>query len=113
PLIMKQHIITSCIALLSVAAFAQSADSATPLFNGKDLAGWKVPAGDNGHWKVIDGVIDYDAASEAKGAKDLMSEKEFGDFELRVEWRIKETPYINPNVPYILPDGSQARDSQG
>ena len=84
-----------------------------PLFNGKDLSGWKIPEGDNGHWKVVDGVIDYDAASEAKGSKDLMTEKEFGDFELRVEWRIKETPYINPNVPYILPDGSQARDSKG
>ena len=35
----------------------------TPLFNGKDLSGWKIPAGDNGHWKVVDGVIDYDAES--------------------------------------------------
>jgi hypothetical protein len=33
----------------------------TTLFNGKDLTNWKVPAGDNGHWKVVDGVIDYDA----------------------------------------------------
>ena len=32
------------------------------LFNGKDLRGWKVPEGDNGHWRVVDGVIDYDAA---------------------------------------------------
>ena len=36
------------------------------LFNGRDLSGWKVPEGDNGHWKVVDGVIDYDALSEAK-----------------------------------------------
>ena len=85
----------------------------TSLFNGKDLAGWKIPAGDNGHWKVVDGVIDYDAESEARGEKNLMTEREFGDFELRVDWRIKSTPYINPNVPYILPDGSQARDSAG
>ncbi len=35
-----------------------------PLFNGKDFKGWKVPQGDNGHWKVVDGVIDYDAQSE-------------------------------------------------
>lgn len=83
------------------------------LFNGKDLAGWKIPAGDNGHWKVVDGVIDYDAESEAKGEKSLMTEREFGDFELHVEWRIKSTPYINPNVPYILPDGTQARDTAG
>ena len=38
------------------------------LFNGRDLSGWKVPEGDNGHWKVINGVIDYDARSEANKA---------------------------------------------
>jgi hypothetical protein len=83
------------------------------LFNGRDLAGWKVPAGDNGHWKVLDGVIDYDAESEAAGDKHLWTEREYTDFVLHVEWRIKETPYVNPNVPYILPDGSHARDIHG
>ena len=85
----------------------------TALFNGKDFSNWKVPQGDNGHWKVMDGVIDYDAESEATGDKSLWSEKEFGDFVLQVDWRIKETPYVNPNVPYILPDGTHARDTKG
>src|SRR5262245_59819924 len=80
------------------------------LFNGRDFSGWKVPDGDNGHWKVLDGVIDYDAASEAKGDKTLWTEREFGDFELHVDWKIKATPYLNPNVYYILPDGTHARD---
>lgn len=83
------------------------------LFNGRDFSGWRVPEGDSGHWKVAGGVIDYDAGSEAKGVRDLMTEKEYGDFVLRLDWRIKETPYVNPNVPYILPDGSHARDVQG
>jgi hypothetical protein len=99
-------------------AAASADDSKAPegfvsLFNGKDLTGWKVPEGDNGHWKVVDGVIDYDAGSEAKGSKDLWSEKQFGDFTVRVDWRIKETPYTNPNVPYILPDGTHAKDVTG
>ena len=76
------------------------------LFNGKDFTGWKVPAGDNGHWKVVDGVIDYDAQSEAAGDKNLWSNAEYGDFVLHLEWRIKETPYINPNVPIIRLDGT-------
>src|SRR5262245_58594513 len=42
-----------------------------PLFNGRDLAGWKVPEGDGGHWKVVDGVIDYDAESQARGDRSL------------------------------------------
>jgi type 1 glutamine amidotransferase len=83
------------------------------LFNGKDLNGWKVPAGDNGHWKVVGGVIDYDAQSESAGDKSLWSEKEYGDFVLHVDWRLKEAPFLNKNVPYILPDGTHARDVHG
>jgi hypothetical protein len=83
------------------------------LFNGRNLDGWRSPEGDGGHWKVLDGVIDYDAESEAAGDKSLWSEGEFGDFILRLDWRIKEVPYVNPNVPYILPDGTHARDVKG
>lgn len=83
------------------------------LFNGKDFTNWKVPEGDNGHWKVIDGVIDYDASSEAPGDKNLWSEKSYGDFVLLVDWRIKETPYINPRVPIIRPDGTHKKGPDG
>src|SRR5262245_30762466 len=83
------------------------------LFNGRDFSHWKVPEGDNGHWKVLDGVIDYDAESESKSDKNLWTEREFGDFVLHVDWRIKETPYVNPNVFYILPDGTHGRDVKG
>jgi hypothetical protein len=93
---------------------APAEEGFSPLFNGRDLAGWKVPVGDNGHWKVVGGVIDYDAGSEAKGEdRSLWSEREFGDFVLRAEWRIKETPYINPNVPIVLPDGSEKKGADG
>jgi len=115
--------VRTCLAglvLLGVVAlgWAVAQDSAVPagfkvLFNGKDFTGWKVPEGDGGHWKVIDGVIDYDAQSEAKGDKNLWTQQEYGDFTFRVDWRIKETPYTNPNVPYILPDGTHARDIHG
>jgi hypothetical protein len=83
------------------------------LFNGKDFTNWKVPEGDNGHWKIVDGVIDYDASSEAPGDKNLWSVKEYGDFTLLVDWRIKETPYINPRVPIIRPDGTHKKDAAG
>ncbi len=83
------------------------------LFDGKDLSHWKIPEGDNGHWKVVDGVIDYDARSEAKGDKNLVSKEEYGDFVIKLDWRLKETPYINPRVPYVLPDGTHARGVDG
>ena len=38
------------------------------LFDGKDLSQWLIPKDDNGHWKVENGVIDYDAKSESPAA---------------------------------------------
>jgi hypothetical protein len=86
------------------------------LFNGKDLTGWKIPAGDNGHWKVVNGVIDCDARSESKVPdKSLWSEKSFKDFVLLIDWRLKndEKGFMNPNVKQILPDGSHKKLPNG
>jgi Domain of Unknown Function (DUF1080) len=98
---------------LLVAAPPRPDDRPVTLFDGKNLDRWTIPEGDNGHWKIVDGVIDYDARSEGKASKDLVTKDEFGDFVLTLDWRIKETPYINPNVPYVLPDGLHAKDTTG
>lgn len=108
------HPLILTAALVLAAPATDSAEQGfTPLFDGHDLAQWIIPQGDNGHWKVLDGVIDYDARSEAPGDKNLISKKEFGDFVLKLDWRLKETPFLNPNIPYVLPDGTHARDIQG
>ncbi len=83
------------------------------VFNGKDLSGWKIPEGDNSHWKVVDGVIDYDAQSEAEGQKSLFTQKEYGDFVLQVDWRIKETPFIYEHARIMMPDGTYKKDADG
>ena len=92
--------------------FAQAPAGFVSLFNGRDLAGWKVPDGDNGHWKVVDGVIDYDARSDAPGQKHLWTKSEYGNFTLLIDWRLKSAPF-----PYrgsiILPDGSEKLDETG
>ncbi len=83
------------------------------LFNGKNLAGWVIPEGDNGHWSVIDGVIDYDARSEAQGDKNLWTEEEFDDFKLHIEWRFKGYgDHLFP-MPTILPRGEYVKDEEG
>lgn len=101
------------IAFTTAAAAAEPPAGFTSLFNGKDFTGWKVPAGDGGHWKVVDGVIDYDAESQAAEDKNLWTVGEYANFVLRVEWRIKETPYINPNVPIIRYDGTHKKGPDG
>ncbi len=111
PRIQGAAIAVALIAAIHTAS-AQAPDGFTSLFNGRDFSGWKVPAGDNGHWRIVDGVIDYDAESEAK-EKDLWTERSYRDFTLRVDWRIKSTPYVNPNVPIIRFDGTHKKDAEG
>ena len=106
------------VVALAPAAAAPDGQSAVPagfvsLFNGKDLTGWKIPVGDNGHWKVVDGVIDYDAGSEAPKDKNLWTEKSFKNFQVKIDWRIKETPFISKNMKIVMPDGRNKRDAQG
>ena len=112
-----KHAASFCTLLLlmlpGIVSRSEGASEFVSLFNGHDLTGWKIPPGDNGHWRVVDGVIDYDAESEATGDKSLWSERSFGDFTLRVDWRIKSTPYINPAVPIIRFDGTHKKDASG
>jgi 3-keto-disaccharide hydrolase len=83
------------------------------IFNGKDLTGWKIPEGDNGHWKVLDGVVDYDAGSEAPTDKNLWTVKSYKNFVARVDWRIKATPYVSKNMRIVMPDGHDKLDENG
>jgi hypothetical protein len=99
--------------LAAASPAGRAASDFVPLFNGRDFAGWKVPAGDNGHWRIAGGVIDYDAESEAAGDKSLWTERSFGDFVLKVDWRLKATPYVNPSVPIIRFDGTHKKDADG
>lgn len=60
----------------------------SPLFNGKDLSGWKMIAdkGDGaGEWSVADGVL-----VAKPGHSWLASEQQYGDFVLRLDWRVPE-----------------------
>lgn len=109
---IHRPLLIAAIAVLSAAPLAGRQESRS-LFNGRDLSGWTVPAGDNGHWRVVDGVIDYDAQSEAAGDKDLWTEREYGDFVLKLDWRIKSTPFINRAVPIVRYDGTHKKDADG
>jgi len=106
-----------CIALafvisLGAIGVAQAADNTPPegftaLFNGNDLTGWKGLVGNpksraamshdqlakaqakadeqmRAHWQVADGALVFDG----KG-RSLCTAKDYGDFELYVDWKIK------------------------
>ena len=71
----------------------------TPLFNGRDLTGWRMSDLNRTHWAVKDGRLEHDGI-----AADLWSEREFGDFTLLVEWRWPDAPVLT-DQPVIAADG--------
>jgi len=64
------------------------------LFNGKDLNGWRLRADKGrGCWTVEDGSI-----TNAKGCVDLITEQNFKDFKLSLEFRLAD-PQTNGGQP--------------
>lgn len=66
----------------------------TSLFNGRDFAGWRF-VGKEGNvtdppnWKVADGAIQLSGG----GTPHLSTDREYGDFEMRFEWRGMKEKY--------------------
>ncbi len=105
-----------------------------PLFNGRDLSGWKGLVGDPvkralmspeelkkaqtradevmySNWKVVEGILVFDGKGES-----LCSVKDYGDFELLVDWKIEDggdsgiylrgSPQVQIWDPAQWPEGS-------
>jgi hypothetical protein len=84
------------------------------LYTGVDLTHWKQEEGHQGHWQAKDWRLNYDGKSEAepREAKNLWSEKEYGDFVLICDWRFTGKPKKMLG-PIILPNGDYALDDEG
>lgn len=104
---MKKYFIASIVILFFAKdfSFAQTQNMLTEkekkegwqlLFDGKTLNGWKRYGHDKmgTGWKVTDGAIHLDPATRAKevtdGCNDIVTEKEFGNFDLKLEWKISK-----------------------
>ena len=73
----------------------------TPLFNGKNLDGWK--HGNSPEWTVVNGVLKH---SGRRGEPaDLWTEKEYGDCTLVCDWRWSGSGPLKMQ-PIVLPDGT-------
>jgi hypothetical protein len=109
------HQVTAGVAAARLASIANATENTNfvSLFNGKDLSEWTTRQPDNQSWSVVGGVIDCNPQGESKGDQNLWSKREFSDFELWIDWRIKESPYVNRNARIILPDGTYKKDNSG
>ncbi len=79
-------LVLAAVLALPFSARAADEEGYRSLFNGKDLAGWE---GDTMLWKVADGCIVGDSPG-IKHNQFLTSKEEFGDFELKLEFRMKD-----------------------
>jgi hypothetical protein len=62
----------------------EKAEGFVPLFNGKDLAGWRSYAGKAEVWKAEDGLL----VCSGEGGGWLGTERDYADFVLRLEYRL-------------------------
>lgn len=75
-------VLLACSTLVPKAASAD--DGWTPLFNGRDLSGWQeIGGGQEPSWEVVDCVL-----SPAMPGGWLSTEREYDDFELRLEFNV-------------------------
>jgi len=77
------------LVLISPAVAAEKQSQWKDLFNGKDLAGWRLNP--TNYWIVKDGQITW-----KESAVDLWTEQEFGDFVLELEFKC--SPGCNSGV---------------
>ena len=93
---------------------AAEARGLMPLLADPGLPAWKHVAGNDAHWIVRDWRLLYDGKSEAKEPRDkhLWTAKDYGDFELVVDWRLPNKP-VKKSYPVVLPDGNDKLDDAG
>lgn len=82
------------------------------LFNGTDLGSFDLQPAQKPMWTVVDGTIDCNPRADVKGDQSIWTKKSFGDYELVVDWRIKET-HGKYNMPVVLPSGLHKKDDKG
>jgi 3-keto-disaccharide hydrolase len=73
------------LVLFVASAFAQSTEELPPIFNGKDLTGWKTPTPAS-YWKVVDGVLVGESDDEKKASM-LYTEKSYKNVVVDAEVR--------------------------
>lgn len=99
---------------LRIQELPSTANLFVPLYTGLDLAGWRQDPGNAGHWQPKDWILSYDGKSEAKEPKNkhLWTAKEYGDFQMVVDWRLPAKP-VKKSYPVVLASGDDKVDDKG
>jgi hypothetical protein len=98
----------------TAAETASEALAFVPMYTGLELNGWKKTEGHAGHWQPKNWILAYDGKSEAAEPQDkhLWTEKEYGDFQMVVDWRLTGKP-VKKKYPVVLPSGEDKLGDDG
>jgi len=92
---------------------AEADASFVSIYNGIDLAGWKATDEHKNHWLPRGTVLHYSGKAPSKGIDpNLWTEKEYGDFEMVVDWRLDKKNIKKIARPVILPNGEEEIDPE-
>jgi len=76
----------------------------TKLFDGTTTTGWhtygKTTVGNK--WRVEDGALHFDAKVQGDGGGDLVTDKEYTNFHLKIDWKV--APNSNSGIIYYVHD---------
>ena len=86
------------LAVLASVSSAVAADDGKSIFDGKSLKGWKAP--DMSYWSVQDGAITAESTKDhpCKHNQFLVWQKEVGDFELTLKFKLVGGPKANSGI---------------
>lgn len=106
----RLRILAACVALCALAACATESKKMQPwtsLFDGRTTAGWHNVGRDtlDPRWQAVDGALVLTAA----GGGDIVSDAQFGDFELALEWQV--APGGNSGIFYRARDAEPVWES--
>jgi hypothetical protein len=79
-----------------------AADGFVPLFNGKDLTGWKTPSERDDNWRVENGVLIGTNPTAANFSLCPTERDDFADFHLRVEARCSDGNFSVVRLPNYM-----------
>jgi hypothetical protein len=100
-------VILKLVLPLAIASAAVADDDFRPLLNGKDLTGWKTVG--TAAWKVEDGVLVGGQDGDPKRSGLIVTEEQFQDFELKLDFLIDEHGKYNSGVYLRQRPGERGR----
>ncbi|ATP57734.1 glycosyl hydrolase [Pedobacter ginsengisoli] len=103
---MKKYIFSALILATIMSCSStknqKGAKGFTKLFDGKTTTGWhsygKTTAGSK--WKVEDGTLHFDPNGQNDGGGDLVTDKEYSNFHLKLEWKV--APKANSGIIFYV-----------